>query len=61
MADEGNIIYDDEGRARQFRYTQGDTGGAALSGATTAQEAARNFLRANASVLAVAAAMRGSI
>jgi zinc metalloprotease ZmpB len=58
MANNGNIIYDDEGHPRHFNYTRGATGAAravaaAAVTAGTAQEAAENFLRAQAGVLKV--------
>ena len=53
MADD--VIYDEQGHARHFRVARDPTGGAALAAAaaSTPQEAARNFLTAQASVLQV--------
>ena len=49
MTDNSNIIFDEQGRARHFKFPRGSTD--AVSG--TPQEVAKNFLRANADLLKI--------
>jgi hypothetical protein len=56
MADDSKIIYDDQGHARQFSFSRDRTATAARAAAVSAatpQEAAAEFLRANADVLRI--------
>jgi hypothetical protein len=55
MAEHGDVLYDDQGHARHFKVAREATGAAAAAAVTagTAQEAAKNFLKAQAGVLKV--------